>query len=64
MEQACGAPSNKALHSGLRISPGTPGDVLAFQFEPQLLVMLDFVAFAADHWLWFCGVFGFASEHT
>ena len=29
MEQACGAPSNKALHSVLRISPGTPGDVPA-----------------------------------
>ena len=29
MEQACGAPSNKALHTGPRISPGTLGDVPA-----------------------------------
>ena len=29
MGQACGAPSNKALHSVLRISPGTPGDAPA-----------------------------------
>ena len=28
-EQACGAPSNKALRSVVRISPGTPGDVPA-----------------------------------
>ena len=32
MKQACGASSNKALHSGLRIS-GTPGDVPAFNLS-------------------------------
>ena len=36
MEQACGAPSNKALHSVLRISPGTLGDVPAREMATRL----------------------------